>query len=120
MNELAEFTHLVEDVLDGVRSGKAAVTEAVIDALLASIDVIKAMLDSRSEGNPYGGDTTGVKATLASLPSHGRGQGRREAQPRIPSAHCRGCSSEQASCSRRIRRGALRVRYARASRGRRS
>jgi two-component system chemotaxis sensor kinase CheA len=67
MNELTEFTHLVEDVLDGVRSGKAAVTEAVIDALLASIDVIKAMLDSRSGGNPYGGDTTGIKATLASL-----------------------------------------------------
>ena len=67
MNELAEFTHLVEDVLDSVRSGKAAVTEAVIDALLASIDVIKAMLDSRSEGNPYGGDITGIKATLASL-----------------------------------------------------
>ena len=67
MNELTEFTHLVEDVLDGVRSGKAAVTEAVIDALLASIDVIKAMLDSRSEGSPYGGDTTGIKATLASL-----------------------------------------------------
>ena len=48
MTELAEFTHLVEDVLDGVRSGKTAVKEAVIDALLGSIDVIKAMFDARS------------------------------------------------------------------------
>jgi two-component system, chemotaxis family, sensor kinase CheA len=67
MTELAEFTHLVEDVLDSVRSGKASVTEAVIDALLASIDVVKAMLDARSEGAAYQGDTSGVKARLAAL-----------------------------------------------------
>jgi two-component system, chemotaxis family, sensor kinase CheA len=67
MTELAEFTHLVEDVLDGVRSGKALVDEKVIDALLASIDVVKAMLDARGEGSIYGGDVSGVKATLASL-----------------------------------------------------
>ena len=67
MMELAEFTHLVEDVLDGIRSGKAAVTEAVIDALLGSIDVIKAMLDSRSRGSAYGGDTSTIKATLAAF-----------------------------------------------------
>jgi two-component system, chemotaxis family, sensor kinase CheA len=67
MTELAEFTHLVEDVLDSVRSGKAAVNEKVIDALLASIDVIKAMLDARGGGSVYRGDSSGIKATLASL-----------------------------------------------------
>jgi two-component system chemotaxis sensor kinase CheA len=67
MSELAEFTHLVEDVLDGVRSGKAVVNEAVIDALLASIDVIKAMLDARNDGSVYSADISGVKATLAAL-----------------------------------------------------
>ncbi len=67
MVELAEFTHLVEDVLDGVRSGKAAVNEAVIDALLASIDVIKAMLDARGSGSVYRADISGVKSTLAAL-----------------------------------------------------
>ncbi len=67
MTELAEFTHLVEDVLDGVRSGKTAVKEAVIDALLGSIDVIKAMLDARSRGAVYRGDTSGIKATLAAF-----------------------------------------------------
>jgi two-component system, chemotaxis family, sensor kinase CheA len=67
MTELAEFTHLVEDVLDSVRSGKAVVNEAVIDALLASIDVIKAMLDARGEGSVYRADISGIKATLASL-----------------------------------------------------
>ncbi len=65
MTELAGFTHIVEDVLDGIRSGKAAVGEELIDALLAAIDVIKAMLDSRAQGSPYSGDVEGIKARLA-------------------------------------------------------
>ncbi|HUW40601.1 MAG TPA: chemotaxis protein CheA [Rectinemataceae bacterium] len=67
MTELAEFTHLVEDVLDGIRSGEASVTEALIDALLASIDVIKAMLDARASSSAYRGDISGLKASLASF-----------------------------------------------------
>jgi len=77
MGELASFTHLVEDVLDGIRSGKATVNEALIDALLGSIDVIKAMLDARTKSSVYKGDTTRIKASLASfLPeSDGRERG---------------------------------------------
>ncbi|MDA8425016.1 MAG: Hpt domain-containing protein, partial [Treponema sp.] len=67
MTELAEFTHLVEDVLDGIRSGEASVTEALIDALLASIDVIKAMLDARASSSVYRGDISGLKSTLGSF-----------------------------------------------------
>ena len=65
MGELAEFTHLVEDVLDGIRSGQSAVGEALIDALLGSIDIVKAMLAARAEGSVYGGDTSAIKASLA-------------------------------------------------------
>jgi len=79
MGELAEFTHLVEDVLDGIRSGKAKVGESLIDALLGSIDVIKAMLQARMEGGVYEGDTSTIKATLASfLPA----QAKTKAAPR--------------------------------------
>ncbi|HET7839863.1 MAG TPA: chemotaxis protein CheA [Rectinemataceae bacterium] len=67
MTELAEFTHLVEDVLDGLRSGVAEVSESLIDALLGSIDVIKAMLRAREAKTAYRGDTTAVKASLASF-----------------------------------------------------
>ncbi len=67
MTELAEFTHLVEDVLDGIRSGVAAVNEALIDALLGSIDVIKAMLRARESGTAFRGDTSPVKTSLASF-----------------------------------------------------
>jgi two-component system chemotaxis sensor kinase CheA len=67
MTELAQFTHLVEDVLDGIRSGKATVNEDVIDALLASIDVIKAMLDARANGSIYDSDISTIKAKLAAF-----------------------------------------------------
>jgi two-component system chemotaxis sensor kinase CheA len=67
MTDLAHFTHLVEDVLDGIRSGKSTVSEALIDALLSSIDVIKAMLDAKANGVAYTEDTSGLTATLASF-----------------------------------------------------
>ncbi|MFZ4616269.1 MAG: chemotaxis protein CheA [Rectinemataceae bacterium] len=67
MTELTQFTHLVEDVLDGIRSGKAAVDETSIDVLLASIDVIKAMLDARQQGQVYDDNIDEVKANLAHL-----------------------------------------------------
>ncbi|MGO8693591.1 MAG: chemotaxis protein CheW [Rectinemataceae bacterium] len=85
MTELAEFTHLVEDVLDGIRSGQATVTEPSIDALLASIDVIKAMLDARASSEIYRGDISGLKSSLASfLPAEAK-TALRAASPATPS-----------------------------------
>src|SRR6056297_3653400 len=42
MTELSGFTHLVEDVLDGIRSDEVSVDTDVVDTLLESIDIIKA------------------------------------------------------------------------------
>jgi len=67
MTELQEFTHLVEDVLDGIRTGQAAVGESLIDALLGALDIIKAMLEARAASAPYAGDISGIKSTLASF-----------------------------------------------------
>ena len=64
MNELSEFTHVVEDLLDELRSGTIPVTEPVVDALLSAIDIIKAMLEARSNGSIYENDVEPVKATL--------------------------------------------------------
>jgi two-component system, chemotaxis family, sensor kinase CheA len=87
MGELAEFTHLVEDVLDGIRSGKAKVGESLIDALLGSIDVIKAMLQARMDGEVYGGDAASIKADLASfLPAQGGPKAKASAKPAAPAA----------------------------------
>lgn len=64
MNELATFTHLVEDVLDEIRSGNIRIDENVIDVLLDSIDVIKAMLEARSSGGVYEEDISSTKDNL--------------------------------------------------------
>ncbi len=64
MNELSSFTHLVEDVLDEIRSGNVHVDGSIIDVLLESIDVVKAMLEARSEGAVYEEDISEIKATL--------------------------------------------------------
>ena len=73
MKELAGFTHLVEDVMDAIRSGSIMVSERMIDVLLSSIDVIKTMLQSRMEGSPYTEDISSIREALASfLPSRER------------------------------------------------
>ncbi len=64
MNELSSFTHLVEDVLDEIRSGNVHVDGGIIDVLLDAIDVIKAMLDARSEGGVYEEDISEIKEKL--------------------------------------------------------
>lgn len=53
MMELSHFTHKVEDVLDEIRSDRLSVNEDVVDLLLSSIDVIKAMLEARQNGSVY-------------------------------------------------------------------
>jgi len=64
MMELAEFTHVVEDVLDRIRSDEIDVNEAVVDHLLSAIDVVKSMLEARSGGSVFDGDTGGIETTL--------------------------------------------------------
>jgi two-component system chemotaxis sensor kinase CheA len=67
MDELSEFTHLIEDVLDRIRNDELTVDGSIVDTLLSSIDVIKAMLEARGNGEVYGGDTEPLKATLRQL-----------------------------------------------------
>jgi len=67
MMELAEFTHVVEDVLDAIRSNKLSANPDLVDLLLQSIDVIKEMLELRMDGKIYKNDTTPLKKALQGL-----------------------------------------------------
>lgn len=67
MAELASFTHIVEDLLDDIRAGLISITGNVVDCLLNSLDIIKLMLDARSEGNIYDEDITSVEEALHSF-----------------------------------------------------
>lgn len=64
MIELSSFTRLLEDLLDEIHSGKVRVVEENVDILLLSIDVIKAMVASRQNGDVYEEDYSAVSANL--------------------------------------------------------
>ncbi|MCL2190426.1 MAG: chemotaxis protein CheW, partial [Treponema sp.] len=67
MMELSSFTHIVEDVLDAIRSDQIAINEGVTDTLLSAIDVIKAMLEQRMNGAVYRQDISHIEHRLSEL-----------------------------------------------------
>lgn len=69
MTELAEFTHIIEDVLDQIRDDKLKVNDQVVDTLLQAIDITKSMLEQRLSGSVYQDDTTAIEEALHSLTS---------------------------------------------------
>jgi two-component system chemotaxis sensor kinase CheA len=64
MDELSHFTHLCEDTLDEIRAGKIDVTPNVVDIILGAIDIIKAMLNARMDGNIYDEDISEISVKL--------------------------------------------------------
>ncbi len=48
--EIAEFTHVLETLLDEMRAGKREVTQAAVDVLLQSVDCLRGMFDAVQEG----------------------------------------------------------------------
>ena len=79
--ELSHFTHLVEDVLDAIRSNKLAVNEDVVDTLLSAIDVIKAMLEQRMNGAVYQENTSEIEGKLHALLPEGSSKVKKGAAP---------------------------------------
>lgn len=64
MFEISELTHVVEDLLDEIRSGGLKTTPEMVDTLLSCIDVVKEMLDVRLAGGKYDGDVEPLKNSL--------------------------------------------------------
>jgi two-component system chemotaxis sensor kinase CheA len=81
MMELSHFTHLVEDVLDAIRSDAVAVNEDVVDTLLAAIDIIKAMITQRMDGAVYQENTSEIEGRLSALLPEGSGHKKGAAKP---------------------------------------
>jgi two-component system chemotaxis sensor kinase CheA len=84
MMELSHFTHLVEDVLDAIRSDQLAVNEDVVDTLLSAIDVIKAMLEQRMNGAVYQEDTSQIESRLSALLPEGSARKKGTAKSAAP------------------------------------
>ncbi|HNQ96823.1 MAG TPA: chemotaxis protein CheA [Treponemataceae bacterium] len=85
MHELSGFTHIVEDLLDVIRSGSLAVSGSVVDILLQALDIIKAMLSARSAGAVFDDDVSPVKEAIeALLPSKEKKQKPAAAKKKVP------------------------------------
>ena len=66
-NEVADFTHIVETLLDELRSGKQPVTPDLVNLLLESVDCIKALLEAAQDGPEADADT--IKSVHSRLES---------------------------------------------------
>ena len=84
MMELSHFTHTVEDVLDEIRSDRLKVDEAVVDVLLTSIDVIKAMLEARSNGSVYQENVSPIVEKIKSFIPEKGGKKKEKAPVQLP------------------------------------
>lgn len=67
---IATFTHLVETLLDQIRSGTREATPPTVALLLGAVDVMRALIDSASAGQPDDDRATlevaeGLRAMLA-------------------------------------------------------
>ncbi|HOV13805.1 MAG TPA: chemotaxis protein CheA [Spirochaetota bacterium] len=67
MDEITKFTHLLEDAMDEVRSGKVKVDGFVVDTLLDALDIIKNMVRTRSDGSVYNVDYSKTVKSLQNI-----------------------------------------------------
>lgn len=72
--EISHFAHTMEDLLDEVRSDRVKVTEDVVDTLLTSLDVIKSMLEARTNGGVYGESVEDISNKIRSMIPDGSGK----------------------------------------------
>jgi len=64
-DNVAEFTHVLETLLDQVRGGERDVTQEIIAALLESVDCVRSMLSAQRDSSEY--DEKQVQSVLKQL-----------------------------------------------------
>lgn len=55
-SQVAEFTHVMETLLDEMREGSRTITREIIDLLLKSVDCLRGMLNKLQDGEPVSND----------------------------------------------------------------
>ncbi|WP_456380597.1 chemotaxis protein CheA [Thiolapillus sp.] len=64
-NHISEFTHVMETLLDELRNGSRQVDEKIVDLLLASVDILREMVDGlKDESAPDEARVTELKKAL--------------------------------------------------------
>jgi two-component system, chemotaxis family, sensor kinase CheA len=70
-NEVADFTHVMETLLDEMRDGRRKVTQPAIDVLLGSVDCLRAMLTSIQAEQTVDATTVGKYKTALEVELNG-------------------------------------------------
>jgi two-component system chemotaxis sensor kinase CheA len=97
-DQVAAFTHHVENAFDRVRSGRLAMTEDLINLALAAVDQIRAMLDEAAgRGRAEETVSTAILGLLEKLT--GTPEGATDAKPASPPSSCESPASAVASAS---------------------
>lgn len=69
---VADFTHLVETLLDQLRSGERAIEQPLVDVLLRSVDAVRSMLEAARAGrDPDSVGTHGLRSELEAMLDQG-------------------------------------------------
>lgn len=67
-SDIAQFTHVLETLLDQMRSGERPVTQHAVELLLASVDCLRMMIDAIQENSLYNTEhVASVKSQLECL-----------------------------------------------------
>ena len=82
--EISHFAHTMEDLLDEVRSDRVKVTEDVVDTLLTALDVIKDMLEARTNGGIYDKSVDEISNKIRSMIPDGSGKAKVAPEPAKP------------------------------------
>lgn len=56
MDEIAKFSHSLEDSMDEIRNGSVKVSPKIVDVILTALDILKNMVNARSNGSVYSDD----------------------------------------------------------------
>lgn len=91
-SQVADFTHVVETLLDEVRAGDRAITQSTLDLLLASVDCMRSLLEQLQAGDEP--DLTNSNALKAQFEAVLAGQEPSSAPPATSSAETTQASAD--------------------------
>lgn len=85
LKEIAELTHVMENLLDSLRNGVVAVSPDVVDLLLSSTDVLRTLVSQVSRGEPMCADAEalidGLRLACQGTACEGASAPRKDAAP---------------------------------------
>ena len=83
--QVSDFTHVVETLLDEIRSGTRSMTREYVDLFLQSVDCLRAMLSSLQAGDePDGGRAASLKSEFEAILNGGEAASATQSQETAP------------------------------------